>query len=149
MSRPATPTKLKILKGSAQPCRMLPNEAAPRSDRVEAPDGLSPEALKQWDRVRAELYDTGIVTNLDVHALALYCEAYARYAFANEQIQKFGPVVNTPNEYPVQSPWLQIANKSFDQMMKVLSEFGMTPSSRTRVSSVKKSDQAKADWSSL
>jgi P27 family predicted phage terminase small subunit len=52
---------------------------------------------------------------------------------ANRQIQEFGPLVKAPSGYPMQSPFLAIANKAFDQMRAMLTEFGMTPSSRTKV----------------
>ncbi len=38
-----------------------------------------------------------------------------------------------PSGYPVQSPYLLIANKAMEQMEKMLSHFGMSPSTRTKV----------------
>ena len=127
------PTQLKVLKGTAQPCRINKNEPKPKADNVKMPPGLSDEAKKHWKLVSKQLLSAGLLTNLDVFALQMYCEAFARWSHANEQIQKYGPVVKTPNGFPTQSPFLQIANKAFDQMKGMLTEFGMTPSSRSKV----------------
>jgi len=42
-------------------------------------------------------------------------------------------VIKSPSGFPIQSPYLAIANKAMDQMTKLLTEFGMSPSSRTCV----------------
>ena len=36
--------------------------------------------------------------------------------------------------YPVQSPYLAIANRQAEIMMRIASEFGFTPASRSRIS---------------
>lgn len=45
-------------------------------------------------------------------------------------------MVKAPSGFPVQSPFLAIANKALEQMTKLMIEFGMTPSSRTRVHAI-------------
>ena len=51
-----------------------------------------------------------------------------------EQIQKYGTIVKSPTGYPIQSPYLAIANRQAELMMRVASEFGFTPASRSRIS---------------
>lgn len=135
------PTQLKIIKGTDQPCRMRKNEPKPADDNIEMPEELSKEAGKHWDKVCTQLQDAKIITNIDVTALAMYCESYATWFNANKMIQRHGPVVKNPSGFPVQSPYLLIANKAFDQMRAMLTEFGMTPSSRTRVAATGKSEE--------
>jgi len=134
------PTRLKIIKGTAQPCRMRKDEPKPLSDNLEKPFDLSPLADKQWDKIMEDLTAAKIVSNVDIHALAMYCEAYATWMEAQEMIRQHGVVVKSKNGFPVQSPFFHVANKSFDQMKNLLVEFGMTPSSRTRVSAIDDSD---------
>jgi P27 family predicted phage terminase small subunit len=55
-------------------------------------------------------------------------------AEAMEQIQKYGTMVKSPTGYPIQSPYLSIANRQAELMMRVASEFGLTPASRSRIS---------------
>jgi P27 family predicted phage terminase small subunit len=67
-------------------------------------------------------------------ALATYCGAYAIWAEAMEQIQKYGTMVKSPSGFPIQSPYLAIANRQAKIMMRITSEFSFTPVSRSRIS---------------
>ena len=56
------------------------------------------------------------------------------WAEATESIQKYGTMVKSPTGYPVQSPYVAIANRQAEIMMRIASEFGFTPASRSRIS---------------
>jgi P27 family predicted phage terminase small subunit len=79
------------------------------------------------------LADMGVLTQIDRAALAAYCSAWARWCEAEGEIRKHGLLIKTPNNYPAQNPYLAIANRAQEIMLKVAVEFGMTPSSRTRI----------------
>jgi P27 family predicted phage terminase small subunit len=81
-----------------------------------------------------ELSKLNLITNLDRAALASYCGAYALWAEATEAINKFGSMVKSPSGYPMQSPYIAIANRQAEIMMRIASEFGFTPASRSRIS---------------
>jgi P27 family predicted phage terminase small subunit len=81
-----------------------------------------------------ELAPLRILTNLDRAALAAYCGAYSLWAEATEAIQKYGAMVKSPSGYPIQSPYVSIANRQVEIMMRIASEFGFTPASRSRIS---------------
>lgn len=98
-----------------------------------APPELGASARQEWDRVVAELKARDLLTELDRAALAAYCGAYALWADAIANVQKFGSVVKTKTDgFPVQSPYVAIANKQAAVMMKIAGEFGFTPSTRGR-----------------
>ncbi|MGB6750178.1 MAG: P27 family phage terminase small subunit [Xanthobacteraceae bacterium] len=59
---------------------------------------------------------------------------YALWAEATEAIQKFGTMVKSPSGFPIQSPYVSIANRQAEIMMRIASEFGFTPASRSRIS---------------
>lgn len=139
--RKPSPTVLKLITGNPGKRALPANEPQLKAIRPKAPRHLSQSAKKQWQVVARQLADAKVLTALDTHALALYCEAYERYQQANEQIRKFGVVVKAPSGFPVQSPFLAIANKALEQMTKLMTEFGMTPSSRTRVSTAGNADE--------
>jgi phage terminase small subunit len=42
-------------------------------------------------------------------------------------------MVKSPSGYPIQSPYLAIANRQAEIMMRIASEFGFTPASRSRI----------------
>jgi P27 family predicted phage terminase small subunit len=56
------------------------------------------------------------------------------WAEATESIQKYGTMVKSPTGYPMQSPYVSIANRQAEIMMRIASEFGFTPASRSRIS---------------
>lgn len=80
-----------------------------------------------------DLAQMGLLSKIDRAALALYCQAWGRWVEAEDALRKHGVMVKSPNGFPMQSPYLAIANKSMEQMRAMLTEFGMSPSSRTRV----------------
>ena len=59
--------------------------------------------------------------------------AYSQWTENIRKVKRLGAVFKLPNGYPAQSPYLSMANKAFEQMTKMLVEFGMTPSARVRV----------------
>jgi P27 family predicted phage terminase small subunit len=97
------------------------------------PSHLQGEARKEWRRMGKKLLECGLITEIDGPALALYCQSWSRWVEAEENLVKYGTVIKSPSGFPIQSPYLAIANKSMAQMTRLLVEFGMSPSARTRV----------------
>lgn len=131
--RKPTPTALKLIRNN--PGKRPLNDAEPTPPPLDmelAPDWLSAAAKEHWPVIAQQLRDAGLLTVLDVSALALYCETFARWKHATEQVARYGPVVKGAAGYPIKSPYLSIANRAQEQLMRLLIEFGMTPSSRSR-----------------
>jgi P27 family predicted phage terminase small subunit len=80
-----------------------------------------------------ELAALRLLTNLERAALAAYCGAYALWADATSHIEKYGAMIKSPQGFPIQSPYLAIANRQAEIMMRIASEFGFTPASRSRI----------------
>jgi P27 family predicted phage terminase small subunit len=104
----------------------------------EAPSHLSEAAVKEWDRVVEELTGSGMLTGLDMGALAAYCQAYGRWVDAESVLSKMvntaeGLIIKTVSGNYIQNPIVGVANKAMSDMVKFASEFGMTPSARSRV----------------
>jgi P27 family predicted phage terminase small subunit len=106
----------------------------------ECPAALGPVARTEWDRLAGELGALQLLTTFDRAALAAYCGAYALWAEATEAIQKYGTMVKSPTGYPIQSPYVSVANRQAEIMMRIASEFGFTPASRSRISTSSKGD---------
>ena len=138
--RKKTPTKLKVIKGTDQPCRMNPDEAEPDLAIPTPPEHLSQEASVEWGRVSQELYQLGLLSRIDRAALAGYCQAYGRWVESERLLTQKGIMVKTTNGNVIQSPLVGIANKSLEMMHKFLIEFGMTPAARARVQAKKPED---------
>jgi P27 family predicted phage terminase small subunit len=131
--RKPLPSNVVRLRGNPGKRRL--NDAEPRpASRVPAcPACLGDEARKEWKRLAKELAELGLLTGLDRAMLAAYCHAHALWVQAVASIERYGTMVKSPNGYPMQSPYVAVANKQVDIMVRIASEFGMTPSSRTRI----------------
>jgi P27 family predicted phage terminase small subunit len=115
------------------------DEPRPDANIPECPPELGPVARAEWDRLVGELAALRLLTNLDRAALAAYCGAYALWAEATVQIEKYGVMIKSPTGFPIQSPYLAIANRQAEIMMRIASEFGFTPASRSRIATPAKS----------
>ena len=127
------PTALRKLHGNPGKRPLPKNEPQPRRAIPPCPRHLSKKAKAEWRRVSRELYDLGLLSNVDRAALAAYCTAWARWVEAEEIVQQKGMVIKTTNGNFIQNPFLSIANRAMDDMRRLMVEFGMTPASRTRV----------------
>jgi P27 family predicted phage terminase small subunit len=133
MQERTKPAGLKKIAGSQH---RLPPETKPVR-MLECPPELGPMARQEWDRIVSELTSKGVLSSFDRGPLAVYCNAYAQYFEAMEEVQKYGAMIKSPNGYPVQSPYLAVANRHADTMIRIASEFGFTPASRSRIFSFK------------
>lgn len=75
----------------------------------------------------------GVLTEVDMAAFAAYCQSYARWKEAQEHITSDGSTFETEKGYQQQTPWVGIANTNQKLMLQAASEFGLTPSSRSRI----------------
>lgn len=123
------PSALKIVNGKNA------DEPQPEVVLPKPPRHLSAVAKKEWKRITPLLFDMKVLAEIDTVALAAYCNAFARWREAEDKVAEEGMIVKAPSGYPIQSPYLAIANKALEQMHKLLIEFGMTPASRTKVKS--------------
>jgi P27 family predicted phage terminase small subunit len=130
---PPTPTSLKLLRGNPGKRKLNANEPDPAPAIPACPSHLNKVGKAEWRRVTKELLALGLISKLDRAALGGYCDAYSRWAEAATQIQQYGLIFKSPSGYPMPSPYLAIVHTALDQMRAFLTEFGMTPSSRSRV----------------
>jgi P27 family predicted phage terminase small subunit len=107
---------------------------------LECPSELGPLARQEWDRIVGELTSLGVLSVFDRGPLAAYCNAYALWIDATEAVQKYGAMIKSPNGYPTQSPYLATVNRQAEIMLRIASEFGFTPASRSRIFSFAKSN---------
>lgn len=127
------PTALKRLAGNPGKRPLNEREPQPVVKIPACPRHLTGEARREWRRISAELVLLGVVTVIDRAALAAYCTAWARWVDAETQVAKLGTIVRTSNGNLIQNPYLAVANRAMEQMTRLAAEFGMTPSSRSRV----------------
>lgn len=127
------PTKVKKLRGTYQPCRAAKNEFTPPAVVPSRPAWLDDEARLEWDRVVPQLADHRLLSDVDRAALADYCTAHSVAVKAAMEVNKKGLVIKSPFG-PKENPAIRIAEKARAQALRIAIEFGLTPSSRSRIS---------------
>jgi P27 family predicted phage terminase small subunit len=137
--RKPAPTPLKILKGTRAD-RVNAEEPRPPVARPAMPEALDSFGRAEWERIMPELEELGILARVDGAALALYCSAYSQWIRADLEVVIRGLLVNTGSGGVKPNPAVAMAHQARAQMHSLLTEFGCTPASRSRV----KTDDGKA-----
>jgi P27 family predicted phage terminase small subunit len=112
------------------------NEPQPDKTPPTCPSWLSYQARAEWKRVVPELERMGLLTTVDRAALTGYCEAYARYVKAAKEIQKGFTYEYYTEDYQkklAKKPECDIARDALNQVKAFCIEFGLTPSSRGKM----------------
>lgn len=143
--RKPKPTEAKIRAGNPGKRPLNLNEPKLAPVLPPPPAHLDEPAAEKWRELSAQLFESGVLTNIDVDALAFYCVLFARWKKAEKMVREKGDIIKTTNGNYVQNPYLSIANKSILEMSRLASEFGMTPSSRSRVTIAKPETVSKLD----
>jgi P27 family predicted phage terminase small subunit len=142
--RKPKPTALKLVQGN--PGKRALNTAEPQPQRgiPECPDWLSPLAKEHWIEIAPRLDELGVLTLADGHALALLCETFAEYRKARADVVKHGATYWSTSEDGSKlkraNPNVAIASDAAKRYRGLLAEFGLTPSSRTKVSTAPNSE---------
>ena len=104
-------------------------------------------ASQEWKSILPELRQLGVLSRIDGKALAAYCNCFARWMQAEREIKRLGIVVEEPitsydretGESEIigyrykKNPAVTISEGAMKLMKSFLVEFGMTPSSRSRL----------------
>src|SRR5215471_12192566 len=132
------PTARRRLEGN--PGRRPINTREPQLPPLPTIDALPAElmgdavASAEWARVLPLLRRAHAITEGDRGALLALCQQWSRYLEANGKVATAGMVVKAPTSgYPMPNPYIAIANKALGNCVKLWAELGLTPSSRSRV----------------
>ena len=127
----------------------------PEVEIPSCPPHLWPEAKKEWKRVTVELERYGLISKIDRAALCLYVQSWAELVWAEKALSRAmqqseaarlkaeedgqlyaggdGMTLVTTNGNVIYSPHWVIANKARNNVNRFLENFGMSPASRSRV----------------
>lgn len=103
------------------------------------PKGCSPETQKFMRDVLKELNARKVIQNIDLGALRMLATSYEMYLQATEIMLEEGPVVLIKYEKAA-NPAQNVATKNYAQVMKIMTEYGLTIKSRGNIK-VLKSDR--------
>ena len=143
------PTEEKILKGEYKKDRLNHNEPTP--DKINS-DTPAPERFQKFPR-KVELWGIYIgflehmhlLSKVDVHALEELVHHKYLGEVAEDELDKNGAVIWTTNsagaEVMIENPWNNVKIKSSDRVLKLLTQFGLTPTARTSLKVEKPKEQ--------
>ena len=131
--RKPKPTAVKELEGNPGKRKLNTKEPMPGKGMPACPAWLLPEAKKDWKRLCEKLNQMGVLTEVDRSAFAAYCQSYARWKEAQEHVDAEGATYETDNGMHRPNPWVNISNTEQRLMLQAASEFGLTPSARSRI----------------
>ena len=94
------------------------------------PTWLSKEAAANWDYIVGHLETMGTLAQSDATAIAMLSASIATWAEAQRAVQKNG-AISEDGDHP--SGAFTVASKLVPQISKLVAEFGLTPSSRSRI----------------
>jgi P27 family predicted phage terminase small subunit len=146
LGRKPRPTALKILHGEPNKNRINTREPKPTALKTTCPSHLSQYAKAEWRRIVPELEGMGIFTKIDRAALSAYCQAYGRWVDCELKIKEIQAeaakngkdsinayLLKTQSGNIIINPLMSVSNRALEQMRQFLTEFGLTPVSRTRI----------------
>lgn len=132
--RKPKPTAVKILEGNPGKRPLNTAELQPSQAKTRRmPHGLSRGAKKLWRRLASDLVDLGIMTDVDIPAFMLAAEHFGIARGAATIIAEDGMVTTDENGFMRKHPLLQVLRDNSAAFRQYATEFGLTPSSRSRL----------------
>lgn len=140
--RPRKPTALIKLHGTFRHDQRPESEPMPDAKIPEMPKFLKGEAKAEWNRLAPLLAEMKCLTDWDRSTLAAYCFEWGVYVSLCSKLKKINEyVVTTINGNKIHNPLLSARNKALSNFKELATEFGLSPSSRTRLSVSEKKNE--------
>lgn len=131
--KPTAAKKLAGNPGKRKIRHVEPVLASVDRDELSPPVYMSEDAAEEWRRLARELTVSKVLTKVDTGALALYCQAFDQWREAQNKLKRAQLVVTNSRGDEVVSPWVRVSNMAVQQMVRLASELGITPASRSRI----------------
>jgi P27 family predicted phage terminase small subunit len=128
--RKPKPTKLKLVDGNPGHTPVNKNEPEPDPSLPPPPEWLEGKALELWEKKTPNLNEIGLVTTADAEQFAFYCAVTAEAQRLAVDVSEHGMTDKRTRRRRPEAV-------SFENMVKLsktlAAEFGLTPSSRSRI----------------
>jgi P27 family predicted phage terminase small subunit len=134
------PSGIRLLEGNPAKRALPADEPKPLACAPDMPRYLDSQARREWKRLVPILLAMRVLTEADGAALGNLCLALSILVRAHKDMQKAtqaggsGLLMKVPSGYIQQSPLIGIINGQVEIINRISREFGLTPSSRMRLS---------------
>lgn len=134
-----TPTAIRDLRGTQRADRARPLEPKLPKVMPDRPSWIDddPVGASLFDQMSEYIVNMGVASNLDGLAISLMADQMALYLDLRKRIQQEGSIVTVDGSkgqlVQKANPAVNEANKAFNNVFKMLREYGMTAASRSHV----------------
>lgn len=143
MPRLRKDTKLHLLSGT-QPQYAEQEPSGFRGGKLKKPEGLSPVADAEWDRMAKHLKRRGTGTPMDASSMEVYCETFAAWKAAGDELAAHGYYIEEEfldrdggiHTRRVENPALKTRIQMGNSLRAFQKEFAATPASREKAKRV-------------
>lgn len=139
--RKPVPTVLKMIRGN--PGKRDLNTHEPQAGELSMacpPELLEAEAQQEWVRTIVPAILIGQITETDRVLAIAHCELWSTWRSQLADAARHPHVVAVgEHKHPMPNPARGMANKTLGMLVKVDSELGLSPASRSRVTAIPKS----------
>ena len=134
------PTRLRVLEGNPSRRPVNTREPKPPAGMPDKPDDLGAIASAEWDRLGPPLVAMGTLTQVDGEAFTALTTQFARARQIRRSINRSArPLVKgRPN------PLWGMERETVKVWRSLLAEFGLTPSSRSKIVTVRSDETRQA-----
>ena len=148
--RKKLPDNIKALRGTDQPCRMTDKPAVQGATIIKLPKvGLKGTAKKVFAVVATELMHNNLLEVYGVDMVVAYAREMALYHDMMSDIEKEGVTIVVMTKAGVVTqvnPKRKVAEGALAAAKSLAVEFGMTPSSRSRVAALLSGNEQKDEF---
>ena len=131
--RKPKPTAIKKLAGNPGKRPLNHNEPRPGPVDHKIPRGRLPkEGQRLWKELAPKLTELGVLTEVDLPAFEMLCLHYALARQALDEIDETGLTIFEEGKTK-KNPAMQAFRENSQAYKSLLVEFGLTPSSRSRI----------------
>jgi P27 family predicted phage terminase small subunit len=137
--RKPTPKAVLEARGSWR-AKTKTDDETPEQGRPNKPQWLTDLGAKEWERMAPMLDKIGVLSKLDRNALARYCALFALWKQCTKSVERDGVTIRQSNqakqEYEVLNPEARMMVTLGQELSKLETAFGLTPSDRARVQKI-------------
>jgi P27 family predicted phage terminase small subunit len=129
-----TPTAVKVARGTHRKDRDGDPSLEPQPEKIgapAAPTGLGKIGRAKWKQLAPRLSKLGLLTEQDLEALSLLCEAYDEKESCEKTLKKEGDYYLTASGLIRVHPAVTRLQRCIDRIRNLMASFGMTPSDRS------------------
>ena len=129
-------TVIKLAAGNPGKRKINKNEPQPKLAASQPPpEWLSDYAKEKWNELVPELVRLDLLSVVDFGALEMACDAYGIWRMFRDELghQPFRFTYQTDKGNELVKPDYQIMNQACQNYRAFISEFGLSPSARTRL----------------